>query len=195
MELGDLSMVQAVCGCQSKPKTPGWGVTTARGSRGVGTYPVPVGADLLHLEALGTVALGHLPVHLEEEPARVRPMARHQPRATAAPWPYLVLDLIGIRGPAQWVPVGVQGADEFVVVDEAVPVHVKDARHSVHLQDVGGELWGGTGTLSPAVPCTPLNQAQPALALSRGPPPRGVPGCQLLPPPLPNCPVLGGTAP
>lgn len=31
------------------------------------THSVSVGTDLLHLEALGTVALGHLPVHLGEE--------------------------------------------------------------------------------------------------------------------------------
>lgn len=109
----------------------------------VGTYPVPVGADLLHLEALGTVALGHLPVHLGTAcSAQTHGRAPH-PARPQAPWLpplYLVLDLVGIGGPAQRVPVGVQGADKLVVVDEAVAIHVEDARHGVHLQDVGGEL-------------------------------------------------------
>lgn len=43
---------------------PGWECQAGRGGTWTNTHPVPVGADLFHLEAFCAAALGHLPVHL-----------------------------------------------------------------------------------------------------------------------------------
>lgn len=169
LPLQDPGMGQAVHRHQSKPE-PRAGdqrLVPAAVPR-VGTYPVPVGADLLHLEALGTVALGHLPVHLRGHAQLSPRQGPHPSSPHRCPPPHLVLDLIGIGGAAQRVTVGVQSTDELVVVDEAVAVHVEDAGHGIHLQDVGGELCGGTATLSPPVPAPSASSSPPSTHWRQG---------------------------
>lgn len=56
------------------------------------------------------------------------------------PSAHLFIDLISIQRFPVWIPAGVKRADKLIVVNEAVVVDVKDARHCVHLQWVCGEF-------------------------------------------------------
>ena len=52
--------------------------------------------------------------------------------------------MIRVQRPPVRVSARVEGADKLIVVNVAVAVGVEDARHSIHLQSVGGKLcWNG----------------------------------------------------
>lgn len=107
---------------------------------GVGkkTHSVSIGTYLLHLEPLGTVTLRNLSAHLKKK-------KKSESKSTQScifniSSAHLFIDLISIQCFPVWISTGVKRAHKLIVVNEAVVVHVKDARHCVHLQRVCGEF-------------------------------------------------------